>query len=194
VPDAATIDSLCRRIARALRARDQKVVLAESCTGGLVAASLARVPGISQYLCGSAVTYREETKAAWLQIPRATIASAGAVSEVIAIQLARRVLAITPEAQLAMSVTGHLGPNAPAELDGVIYIGSAVRKGQRAAACARKFHLEATMRVARQREAARRVLLVLAETLDAIPVHGATSASRRPPVSPAARNRGTRRR
>ena len=54
------------RLASLLKVLDVRVAFAESCTAGLVAASLARTPGISQWLCGSAVVYRDATKAAWL--------------------------------------------------------------------------------------------------------------------------------
>jgi PncC family amidohydrolase len=155
------IDQVCRRVARLLESRDQKVVLAESCTGGLVSASLARVAGISNWMCGSAVTYREETKAAWLKVSRATLAGVGAVSDEVARQMARRVLAMTAEATLAVSVTGHLGPNAPPALDGVVYIGTAIRRGKRILASARRRKLKTATRVSRQREAARLVLLEL---------------------------------
>jgi PncC family amidohydrolase len=156
------IDQVCRRIARLLESRHQRIVLAESCTGGLVSASLARVPGISNWLCGSAVTYREETKAAWLKVSRSVLADEGAVSSETARQMARRVLAITAEATLAVSVTGHLGPNAPPKLDGVVYVGTAIRRGKRIVVSTRRRKLKSATRVARQREAARLVLLELA--------------------------------
>jgi nicotinamide mononucleotide (NMN) deamidase PncC len=41
--------------------------------------------------------------------------------------MARKVLARTPEADIAASVTGHLGPNAPPALDGLVFIGIAIR-------------------------------------------------------------------
>jgi len=106
-----------------------RLVLAESCTGGLVSMTLTEIPGISEFFCGSAVTYRNETKACWLGVSRAQLADPmiGPVSRETADQMCRGVLQQTPEATLAAAVTGHLGPDAPPKLDGVIYIGVAFR-------------------------------------------------------------------
>lgn len=110
-------------VASLLKATGQRLVLAESCTGGLVAATLARVPGISEYLCGSAVVYRLDTKAKWLGVSESMLIDPGPVSEVVARAMVRGVLAKTPEATLAASITGHLGPNAPVDQDGLVFVG-----------------------------------------------------------------------
>jgi PncC family amidohydrolase len=125
-------DALVRaaeQLAEQLRRSGLRVVFAESCTAGLVTATLARIPGISEHVCGSAVVYRNATKTAWLGVSAEALAdeSTGPVSEQVAAAMARGVLARTPEADMAVSVTGHLGPDAPAHLDGVIYVGIARR-------------------------------------------------------------------
>ena len=61
-------DNLARDVARELEQQNKKIVFAESCTAGLVSASLAKVPGISQHHCGSAVTYRNDSKHRWLGV------------------------------------------------------------------------------------------------------------------------------
>jgi PncC family amidohydrolase len=121
------LDRLARDLTRALRERSLRIVFAESCTGGLVSAVLTGIPGVSEHLCGSAVVYRLDTKAAWLGLERAMLDDPGPVSAIVAERMAAGVLARTAEADLAVSVTGHLGPDAPAELDGVVYIGIALR-------------------------------------------------------------------
>ncbi len=117
------------RLANELRTRGLRIVFAESCTAGLIAASLARFPGISEHLCGSAVVYRNATKTAWLGVSAQDLAdeSIGPVSKAVAAAMATGVLKRTREADLAASVTGHLGPDAPPELDGVIYVAVARR-------------------------------------------------------------------
>ncbi|MBX3437939.1 MAG: nicotinamide-nucleotide amidohydrolase family protein [Planctomycetaceae bacterium] len=117
------------RLAERLFQTGRRIVFAESCTAGRVAATMARIPGISNHLCGSAVVYRNETKTAWLGVSAEDLANEaiGPVSEIVASAMARGVLELTPQADLAVSVTGHLGPDAPAPLDGVIYIGIARR-------------------------------------------------------------------
>lgn len=122
------VDAAARRLAELLEARQLKIVFAESCTGGLVSASLTRIPGISEWLCGSAVVYQVETKAGWLGIPRAVLSDPGPVSRRVASQMAENVLAKTPQADVAVSVTGHLGPDAPQRQDGLLYVAVAVRR------------------------------------------------------------------
>jgi PncC family amidohydrolase len=123
-----SITSSARRVARLLKATGCKVVFAESCTGGLVSGSLTKIPGISSYHCGGVVVYRNETKTAYLGISAKLLAEPGPVSPDVAQLMARRVLELTPEADLAVSVTGHLGPDAPPKLDGRVYAAVAWRK------------------------------------------------------------------
>jgi PncC family amidohydrolase len=167
------------RLADVLRRHRLRVVFAESCTAGLLAATLARVPGISEFLCGSAVVYRNATKAAWLGVPQAALddPAVGPVSREVARHMALGVLAKTPEADLAASITGHLGPDAPPEQDGVLYVGIARRPavGQAAdSASVQRFQLPpaapetqdaVARRLLRQQEAARLVLVALAEAI-----------------------------
>ena len=116
------------RVASLLEARHIQFVLAESCTGGLIAATLATVPGISRWLCGSAVVYQDATKSAWLGVPQDLLDGPGAVSAEAAAAMAEGALRRTPQAILAASVTGHLGPDAPADLDGLVYAAVAERR------------------------------------------------------------------
>ena len=154
-----------RTVALWLARRNATVVFAESCTGGLVAASLAQVPGISDFLCGSAVTYRNQTKHGWLEVPAEHLADPGPVSELVAREMALGVLRQTPEANVGVSVTGHLGPRAPEHLDGLVYIARVRRRPPPQAddLLVNRHRLAVRGRVRRQREAAR---LVLAELLD----------------------------
>ncbi len=162
----------CARIAELLAAAQRRVVFAESCTAGLVSAWLARVPGISNYLCGSAVTYREATKTGWLGIPTAVLEQHSAVSKTVTRLMASGVLTNTPEADIAAAVTGHLGPNAPPEQDGLVFVAVAVRLPDSkdvVVARANECRLVADDRLSRQREAAGCVLDCLLETLEADP-------------------------
>lgn len=118
-PDLAT---LAQDVAAALRSSGRQLVLAESCTAGLVAASLGSVPGISQFLCGSAVVYQERTKVAWLGVSDDTLRRVGAVSAEVADEMATTILERTPFADIAAAVTGHLGPDAPAGYDGLVFV------------------------------------------------------------------------
>jgi PncC family amidohydrolase len=147
-----------RELARWLRERHFKIVFAESCTAGLASAALARVPGISDHLCGSAVAYRNETKVRWLRVSRRTLDGEGAVSAEVAQQMAAGVLRSTPEADFSAAVTGHLGPLAPPEQDGIVYVAVGRRGGREHRVDVWRFRLRSKTRWARQQEAAWRVL------------------------------------
>lgn len=116
-----------RKLFRALKDHDLKIVFAESCTGGKLGAALSEIRGISDRLCGSFVTYRNDSKAKWLGVSRPKLQNPGPVSAVVAKQMALGALKETPEADLAVSITGHLGPDAPKRYDGVVFIGIAIR-------------------------------------------------------------------
>lgn len=126
-----SISSAARQVARRLQASNLKAVFAESCTGGLVSGALTKIAGISSYHCGGVVVYRNETKMAYLKIPPKLLKQPGPVSAEVASLMAQRVLEITPEANIAAAVTGHLGPAAPPELDGHVYVAIAWRANLR---------------------------------------------------------------
>jgi len=91
------------------RARGLTIATAESCTGGLVAARLTRVPGSSESFIGGIVAYANAVKTAELDVPEALLAEHGAVSVEAAAAMAegaRRRLG----ADVAVAVTGVAGP------------------------------------------------------------------------------------
>jgi PncC family amidohydrolase len=117
-------------VIRLLRESNQRIVLAESCTGGLVSAAFTSVPGVSDVFCGSMVVYRNDTKSKWLGLDEHMLAEPkiGPVSPQASEELARKVLLLTPEANLALSITGHLGPNAPAALNRKVFFAGVHRE------------------------------------------------------------------
>lgn len=157
-----------KKLATMLAERKVRIVLAESCTAGLASAALAQNPGISQWHCGSAVTYREATKQAWLDVSASDLKQFTAVSEPVAEQMALGVLEKTPEADYAASITGHLGPDAPAGFDGVVFVAVAKRANSATELRGvRRIELQATQRVERQNEAAATMLHLLSESIEA---------------------------
>lgn len=120
-----------RRLVQYLEDQQAKIVFAESCTGGLVAAALVEIPGVSSYLCGSAAVYRNATKVEWLGVSSQTLQEHGAVSREVVTQMAQQVLRKTPEADLSAAVTGYLGPNAPRDEEGRIYVAVALRHSEK---------------------------------------------------------------
>jgi nicotinamide-nucleotide amidase len=96
------------------RARGLTIATAESCTGGLVAARLTRVPGSSESFVGGIVSYANAVKVGELDVPAALLAEHGAVSAEVAEAMAegaRRRLG----ADLAVAVTGVAGPGGGTE-------------------------------------------------------------------------------
>lgn len=127
VPDQEFLDRMAEKLVHSLRAANHRIVLAESCTAGLIAATLSRIPGVSDVLVGSAVVYQTETKVAWLGIDRTFVSDKGPVSREVAEAMAVCVLEKTSHATISLSMTGHLGPDAPPELDGVAWCAVSVR-------------------------------------------------------------------
>lgn len=132
---SAELKQQAQHLAGLLRSSPSRVVFAESCTGGLVSATLAQVPGISEFHCGSAVVYRLDTKTKWLGIAPDLLIHPGPVSEVVARQMALSVLQQTPEADWSAAITGHLGPDAPQNMDGLVFLAVARRDAAQPAEC-----------------------------------------------------------
>jgi len=86
-----TLLPLAEMIARRLIARRETIAVAESSTGGLIAAALLAVPGASAYFLGGAVVYTKSARAALLGFGDAEMAGMRAATEAYALFIARRV-------------------------------------------------------------------------------------------------------
>lgn len=94
----------------AARTRGEKLVTAESCTGGLLAATLTAVPGSSDVFERGLVTYSNAAKSEMLGVPFWLIERHGAVSEDVARAMAGGALTHS-HASLSVSITGIAGPD-----------------------------------------------------------------------------------
>jgi nicotinamide-nucleotide amidase len=106
--------SLEEVVAELLATNRATIATAESCTGGLLAERLTRIPGSSSYFLGGAVCYSNELKTAWADVPPDVIATKGAVSSEVAIALAegiRRRVGST----FGVGITGVAGPGGGSE-------------------------------------------------------------------------------
>ncbi|OQW62127.1 MAG: damage-inducible protein CinA [Proteobacteria bacterium HN_bin10] len=112
------------------RTRGLRIATAESCTGGLIAATLAAVPGASAVLERGFVTYSNEAKADMLGVPPELIRQYGAVSKEVAIAMAEGALAHS-RADVAVAVTGIAGPDGgtPEKPVGLVHLAAARRGG-----------------------------------------------------------------
>ena len=117
------------RVLFSCRKRGLKVVTAESCTGGLIAATLTAIAGSSDIVDRAFVTYSNEAKREMLGVPWDAILGHGAVSVPVARAMATGALARS-NAHLGVSVTGVAGPGggSPDKPVGLVHFG-AVRQG-----------------------------------------------------------------
>ena len=116
------------RIAALLEKKNIKVSTAESCTGGLVAAALVNVAGISNWFEEGYVTYSNTAKQKLLGVDKDTLEQFGAVSEQTARQMAIGA-AKAAGCQAAVATTGIAGPDGGTDEKpvGLVYIGAVVR-------------------------------------------------------------------
>lgn len=112
------------------RARGLMVVTAESCTGGLIAATLTAIAGSSDVVERGFVTYSNEAKREMIGVSEQCLAAAGAVSEEVARAMADGALAHS-RADISLSVTGIAGPGGATVTKpvGLVFIGAARRGG-----------------------------------------------------------------
>ena len=112
IPTALLLDA--EALLAACRARGLMLATAESCTGGLIAATLTGVAGASDVFDRGFVTYSMEAKHDLLGVPIDLIHTHGVVSEAVAGAMADGALARS-RAALAVSVTGIAGPDGGTE-------------------------------------------------------------------------------
>src|SRR5207237_3354267 len=113
------------------RSKKLKIAAAESCTGGLLAATLTEIAGSSDVFERGFVTYSNAAKQAMLDVPADTLDRHGAVSREIAQAMTQGALAHAP-VELAVSITGIAGPSgATADKPvGLVYLAAAARNGR----------------------------------------------------------------
>jgi PncC family amidohydrolase len=162
----AVLRSLAERLQGICLGRGLTVALAESCTGGLVAAALTEIPGSSGYFTGGVVSYADAAKASLLGVTEASLTAHGAVSAQVARAMAtgvRERLATS----LAASVTGIAGPDGGGTAEkpiGLTYVGVADDRGTDV----RRFTWTGDRDVNRH-ESARAALELLIERAEALP-------------------------
>ena len=123
IEQATALLELCRR-------KKLRIATAESCTGGLIAATLTEIPGSSDVVERGFVTYSNAAKQTMLGVPAITIGQFGEVSRETAEAMATGALANSP-AELAVSVTGIAGPGGarPEKPVGLVHFAAASKRG-----------------------------------------------------------------
>lgn len=118
---SSSLLDLCRR-------NNLTLVTAESCTGGLIAASLTDVAGSSDVVWGGFVSYANDAKTRLLEVPSTLIESKGAVSEEVVTAMVAGALR-NSSASIAVAVSGIAGPGggSPDKPVGTVWIAAALK-------------------------------------------------------------------
>ena len=120
-------------LGRLLARRGIRLAVAESCTGGLISHRITNVPGSSEYYLGGVIAYAYQVKESVLGVPQESLERFGAVSQEVAIEMARGVR-LYLGADIGVSVTGIAGPGGgtPEKPVGLTWIGFSVPGGEQA--------------------------------------------------------------
>lgn len=122
---------IAQQLIEVCAARGFRIATAESCTGGLIAATLTDIAGSSAVFERGFVTYSNPSKTQLLEVSEALITTHGAVSEPVASAMAYGAITHS-EADLAVAVTGIAGPGggSAAKPVGLVFIAVAARAGK----------------------------------------------------------------
>jgi nicotinamide-nucleotide amidase len=124
VLEGSSLSPVLAPLQEVLRRRRLTIAVAESCTGGLLAAALTDLPGSSGSFLGGMVTYANEAKIEVLGVDEAIIGAHGAVSAKVAAQMARGATTVFG-ADVGIGVTGIAGPDSEGDKPvGLTFIGA----------------------------------------------------------------------
>ncbi|MBE0503186.1 MAG: CinA family nicotinamide mononucleotide deamidase-related protein [Desulfuromonadales bacterium] len=129
---ARSKETLASVVAKLLLRSGETLSLAESCTGGMIAAQLTDIPGASAFLERGAVTYADKAKVGWLKVPAWMIEQEGAVSATTAKLMARGIRRVAAT-DFGLAVTGVAGPGGGTTEKpvGTVYMALATAAGER---------------------------------------------------------------
>ena len=129
--DLSDFEPTVAALGDALRARGWRIGAAESCTGGLIAATCTAVAGSSDWFERGVVSYSNAAKTRTLGVKVRTLARHGAVSEAVVREMARGALRASG-AEMAVAVSGVAGPDGgtPEKPVGLIWLCWARRRGR----------------------------------------------------------------
>jgi len=124
-------NSLESQVGQFLHERGLKLVVAESCTGGLLGSRITDVSGSSEYFLGGVVAYAYEAKVDLLGVSWDTLNTKGAVSRETVLEMARGIRNLM-KADIAVSVSGIAGPGGgtPEKPVGTTWIGLVAEDGE----------------------------------------------------------------
>ena len=120
---------LNQKVLNILKRKKLKISLAESCTGGLLSASITSIKGSSKVFTMGLVTYSNQSKITILKIPKKIIQKYGAVSIQCCLSMVKNLSKIS-KSKICISITGIAGPKGGTRLKpiGLVYIGIKIGK------------------------------------------------------------------
>ncbi len=150
-------------IVKILKKKKYSITFAESCTGGLLSATMVSVPGVSDVYKMGFVTYANKAKRKLLGVKKKTLRKYGAVSEECAYEMAFGA-AKAADADVAVSITGIAGPDGGTDTKpvGTVYIGCCIDKE----ACVRSYQFTGVRDEIRRSSVDAAVELLYAELTD----------------------------
>ncbi len=154
-PTDFALAELALSVGRSLRRAGLSIATAESCTGGLIAKCLTDIAGSSDYFDRGWVTYSNAAKRAELGVPAPTLERHGAVSEKVALAMARGALRRS-SARVSIAVTGIAGPagGTPEKPVGTVWIAWGLRRQEGTQVYARLFRFRGGRNEIRRQAAA----------------------------------------
>lgn len=124
-------ESLASAVLDLCRGQNMRIAVAESCTGGLLGAHITEVPGASDMFHGGLIAYDNRVKRQLLGVLESDLAEQGAVSEPVALQMAKGIR-VRLGTEIGVSITGVAGPGggSPEKPVGTVWIAIDVSEGR----------------------------------------------------------------
>jgi nicotinamide-nucleotide amidase len=161
-PSDADLQTLAGRVAERLLAAGQRLVTAESCTGGWIGKTCTDLPGSSNWFLGGAIAYANEAKTAVLGVDPRIVQADGAVSEATVRAMARGALERLG-GDVSVAVSGVAGPDGgtPGKPVGTVWFAWARRLGADIVVAAAAEHFAGDRETVRRRTVERALLGLL---------------------------------
>ena len=165
IPDDASLNTLAAGLGQKLLARGEMIGTAESCTGGLIAKLMTDIAGSSGWFERGIVSYSNEAKQDLLGVSSTTLATHGAVSASVVLEMVQGLLRRAP-VEWTLAVSGIAGPDGgtPQKPVGLVVFAKATRGNSEVFAEERQFEAAAGATLSRA-EVRRQALLVALELL-----------------------------
>lgn len=120
---------LAKEVVDKCRAKNYKLSIAESCTGGLISSAITSVPGSSDIFDCSFITYSNNSKSKFLDVSKNTLSSFGSVSKEVVIEMINGLM-IKTNSDILLAISGIAGPGGGSnnKPEGLVWISYGLKK------------------------------------------------------------------